>query len=361
MRISSLKKMVPQFLIAFIVGLSFGVQLGVAQIPGTQGVTAVFAIGTGEIAAYDASSKLLRFFAITAGSAHERAVVAVPGQVMGVIALSDVYVIATGMGRGDLTPPIRVHTLDKHGLGRSRSALKVVYERVSERPQVTQLRECGGKVLIGLFESKYNTVIGELVPSSAAAGGQWRFSEKVQLRMGDSFDCIGDALVVGRSYGDSQGQDGDLLLIQPSGERTLLPSYRGVRGVESIGSDSEPMVIIGDGWHPNYGEMAQGRISLVKKRSGESRFALELIDRDLKNFNFTKFRSVRVAAKQFLVALGSSQIILYEDLFGSANKREVYTQVGKSHLLDFAVGVIADGELAIVVADEGLHIIRVKG
>jgi len=352
------------FLITAIVGLLFVAQTGVAQVPGTQGVTSVFATGDSQVAAYDASSKVLRFFSITDDAAHERASIPVPGQVMGVIALSDVYVIATGMGRGDLTPPIRVHTLAKSGLGKPGSALKLVYERLSERPQVTQLRVCGNRVLMGLFESKYNTVIGELVPSNVAADAQWQFAEKVKLRMGDSFDCLGDSLVVGRSYGDSQGQDGDLLLIQ-SGERTLLPSYRGVRGLESIGTTSEPMVIIGDGWHANYGEMAQGRISLATKRSGKSRFTLEVVDRDPKNFNFTKFistkfRSVTGADRQFLIALGSSQILVYDDLLTSAKKREVYTQVGKSHLLDVAVGKVAAGVLTLVVADEGLHLIRVR-
>lgn len=350
-------RIMTMFSVAFAVAISLGAQRGVAQVPGTHGITSVFATEEGEVAAYDASSKTLRFFSITADAAKERASIAVPGQVMGVIALADAYVIATGMGRGDLTPPIRVHTLTKRDLGKPNSALTVVYERISERPQVTQLRACSGRVLLGLFESKYNTVIGELVPSSTATGAQWQFSEKVQLRMGDSFDCLGDAIIVGRSYGDSQGQDGDLLFVQRE-ERTLLPSYRGVRGVESIGGAGESMVIIGDGWHPNYGEMAQGRISLVKKRSGESRFALEVIDRDLKNFNFTKFRSVRSAGRHYLVALGSSQVLVYDDIFGTATRREVYTQVGKSHVLDFAVGRVDAQGVTLVVADEGLHLIR---
>jgi hypothetical protein len=351
-------KIVTIFSVAFSLVISLGAQRGVAQVPGTQGVTSVFATEEGEVAAYDASSRTLRFFSIARDSAKELASIAVPGQVIGVIALADAYLIATGMGRGDLNPPIRIHKLAKRDLGKPSSALMVVYERVSERPQVTQLRSCGGRVWLGLFESKYNTVIGELVPSGALKEAPWQFSEKVQLRMGDSFDCLGDAIVVGRSYGDSQGQDGDLLLVQRE-TRTLLPSYRGVRGVESVGTANEPMLVIGDGWHSNYGEMAQGRISLVKKRSGEARFALEVIDLDIKNFNFTKFRNVRsVGGKQYLVALGSSQVLVYDDIFGTATKREVYTQVGKSHLLDFAVGRADAQGVTLVVADEGLHLIR---
>ncbi len=354
-----MRKIVAVCGMALALSISVGAQQGMAQVSGTQGITSVFATGEGEVAGYDTSSKALRFFSISGDTAQERASIPVPGQVMGVIAIADAYVIATGMGRGDLTPPIRIHTLAKSDLGKPSSALRIVYERVSERPQVTQLRECGGKMWLGLFESKYSTVIGELVPSNAGTGAQWQFAEQVQLRMGDSFDCLGDSIVVGRSYGDSQGEDGDFLLVQ-RGERTLLPSYRGVRGVESIGNSSEPMVVIGDGWHPNYGEMAQGRISLVKKRSGEARFALEVIDRDMKNFNFTKFRSVRGGGKQYLVALGSSQVLVYDDLFGTANKREVYTQVGKSHVLDVAVGKVDAAAITLVVADEGLHLIRVK-
>lgn len=347
--------------IAAIVNVCIGAGTVLAQVPGTQGVTTVFSTGPQEVAAYDATAKQLFFFTISGETAKQVGVVSVPGQVMGVVSVGDEYVIATGMGRGDLTPPIRVHKLAKREVSLKNSSLVLIYERITERPQITQLRVCGGRVWLGFFESKYNTSIGELSPPVAGATGQWNFAQNVGIRMGDSFDCFGEYLVVGRSYGDDQGHDGDLILFH-AGQKTLLPSYRGVRGVQSIGDAVEPMLIIGDGWHSNYGQMAQGRVSLLKKRRGEPRFSLELLDLDKTNFNFTKFRDVTVGSERHLVALGSSQVIVYSGLASpELKKRVVYTQVGKSHVLDVAVGSVASDSVTLAVADEGLRIIKVAG
>ena len=325
-----------------------------AQVPGTEGVTGVFATAQGEVAAYDAAVKKVRFFSVTGDTAKESRAVSVPGQVMGMVAIPEGYLVATSMGRGDLTPPIRVSKIPMKG-----DAVSVVYERVTERPQVTNLRHCNGTVWLGFFDSKYNTIIGKLSPPAAGASNPWTFSQSVAVRMGDSFDCLGDRLVVGRSYGDAQGQDGDLLLYQ-SGERTLLPSYRGVRGVRALGEASQPMVIIGDGWHPNYGEMAQGRVSILKQRKGEQRFALEILDLDQQNFNFTKFFETSIGAERAVVALASSQVIVYSGIDGQLRKQVVYTQVGKSHVLDVAVGAVEKGVVTLAIADEGLRLVQVR-
>jgi hypothetical protein len=343
-----------------------------AQVAGTDGVTSVYQTGSQEVAAYDATAKSVRFFSINGVEAKEIGSVSVPGQVMGVLSFDDSYVIATGMGRGDLTPPLRVGIVSKGavrkaGATKSDATLQHIYERITERPQFTQLRVCAGAIWLGFFQSKYETVIGQLKPSTTAPGAAWEFSPKAELRMGDSFDCIGEQIFVGRSYGDVQGQDGDLLLMQ-DGKRTLLPSYRGVRGVQSIGDASAPMLAIGDGWHSNYGQFAQGRISLLHKQPGEQRFRLEILDLDPHNFNFTKFSAVTLRGVRSLVALGSSEIVAYSGITNNQgaseatenNKRIVYTQISQTHLLDFAVGSGDPKGITLVVADAGLRLIRVE-
>lgn len=342
-----------------IIGVSVTLTSVSAQVPGTQGITSVFSTGAHEVAGYDATAKQLVFFTISGQTAQQVATVPVPGQVMGVLTVGDDHIITTGMGRGDLTPPIRVHTIAKSKRTAKNPSLELRYERPTERPQVTHLRLCGTTVWLGFFESKYNTVIGALTPPAAGVPGPWSFTQRVAVRMGDSFDCLGESLVVGRSYGDVQGQDGDLLLFEGS-ERTLLPSYRGVRGVQSIGDATEPMIVVGDGWHPNYGEMAQGRVSLLRKRKGETRFALELLDLDRKNFNFTKFREFTSGGARHLVALGSSQVVVYGDISAaSIRKQVVYTQVGTSHVLDVVVGSVDGTGATLAIADEGLRLVRV--
>ncbi|MFN9944510.1 MAG: hypothetical protein ACK56I_34085, partial [bacterium] len=201
---------------------------------------------------------------------QERASTTVQGNVWQVTASPTQYVVATGMGRAALDAPIRVLSFTKD-LKSSREVFSLSSER-AEVPFLKWLNAKGApsKVAIAFFESKYITKIGLLEPTENTA---WRFEEVSSLRMGTAVDVHGSYMVVGRPYGDIQGQDGDLVLLK-DGARELLPSYRGVRAVRLVGDPDDPSIFIGDGWHQNYGQLAQGRVSLLRKDTKTGKYAL---------------------------------------------------------------------------------------
>ena len=315
-----------------------------AQTHATDSITAVFSVGT-QIAGYDPSRRSLRFYSWQGAALQEERSIAIEGTISGVTSIPDGYAVATGIGRDNLSAPIKIMVFmgaDPKG--------RVVFERSGERSQVNSILWRDGKLWLNFFTSKYITTIGYLTPTPS---GKWSFTETASIRMGDSLDVVGDLAIVGRSYGDVQGQDGDLLLFN-GGERTLLPSYRGVRSVRVVGDAANHRIFIGDGWHMNYGQLAQGRLSVVSKRANDSRYTLQILDYDPTTTDFRRLIPFHSAGHDYIAALGSSSVLIY-DQQGALPKRVLYHQSSQATLMDLAVIQISSDKALVVVADQGLR------
>jgi hypothetical protein len=316
----------------------------VAQIAGTESVSAVFSIGQ-RVAAYDSSRRALRFFSPEGDSLREEKSILVEGSVSAATSMPNGYVIATGMGRDNPNAPIQIVAFSE-----ADSKGRVVFERAGERNQMNTILWRDGKLWVNFFASKYITTIGYLTPTQS---GPWSFTELTSVRMGDSLEVVGDLAFVGRSYGDIQGQDGDLLLFR-GGERTLLPSYRGVRSVRVVGDAGNHRIFIGDGWHMNYGQLAQGRLSVVSKRPEDSRYALQILDYDPSTSDFRRLLSFRSAGRDYIAALGSSVVTVY-DQQGVSTKKILYRQSSQTNLMDMTVVQVSADRALVVIADQGLR------
>lgn len=309
-------------------------------------ISSIFAGRAGEVVGFDEAQHTVRFFSIRAGVLKEVTSVSVEGSVHEIIPYPKGYLVATGVGRFDRDAPIRVYSISD-----TRERAELLFEKITSRAEVTGLRYCGNKIWLDFFNSKYFTSIGYLSETKAL---QHDFSEVLSIRMGSSFDCVEDTLVIGRSYGDAQGTDGDLILYQ-NGKQTLLPSYRGVRGVKLIADKTNPQILIGDGWHSNYGKIAQGRISLLSREDLHKRFRLELIEKSNTNYNFTKFIPCESKGKRFVIALGNRDVILVPlDDVGEA--RTIYTQKRADRIMDMAVIEASESGVTIAVLDGGLEV-----
>jgi hypothetical protein len=315
-----------------------------AQIPGTESVTAVFSVDS-QIAGYDPSQRTLRFYSWKSGTLRQERSIPIDGSVLGVASIPNGYAVATGMGRDNLSAPIRVVVFTG-----SDSKGRVVFERSGERNQINTILWRGGKLWVNFFTSKYITTIGYLTPTHSA---EWVFTEIASVRMGDSLDVVGDLAIVGRSYGDIQGQDGDLLLFK-GGERTLLPSYRGVRSTRVVGDVANHRIFIGDGWHMNYGQLAQGRLSVVSKRAEDARYTLQILDYDPTTTDFRRLIPFRSSGHDYIAAQGSSSVIVYDQL-GASPKKVIYHQDSQTNLMDLAVVQVSPDKALAVIADQGLR------
>ncbi len=335
-------------LVALLLGSSTHVSTVVAEqgvsIPGTESISAVFSAGS-RIVAFDPRQHSLRLYAWQSSALREERSLAIQDNVSAVATLPDGYAVATGMGIDAPTAPMRVFFFSING-----ATGRVVFERAGERNQITSLRWNGEKLWISFFSSKYLTTIGYLTPT---AGGPWSFTETASIRMGDSLDVVGDLVFVGRSYGDIQGQDGDLLLLT-GGNRTVLPSYRGVRSVRVVGDVSNHQVYIGDGWHMNYGQLAQGRLSVLSRRPGDLRYSLQILDYDAETTEFRKLLPFHSSGRDYIGAVGSSSVIIY-DQRGAVAKRVLYRQASSDKFLDGAVIQVSPEKALVVIADHGLQ------
>lgn len=343
----AMKRLLPS-----IAMLALGVQVALvcpearaqALVPGTESVTAVFSVDS-QIAGYDSSQRSLRFYSWRGGALRQERSIPIDGSVLGVTSIPSGYAVATGMGRDNLSAPIRVVVFtgaDSKG--------RVVFERSGERNQINAILWRDGKLWVNFFTSKYITTIGYLSPIQS---GEWAFTEIASVRMGDSLDVVGDLAIVGRSYGDIQGQDGDLLLFK-GGERTLLPSYRGVRSTRVVGDAANHRIFIGDGWHMNYGQLAQGRLSVVSKRPEDPRYTLQILDYDQTTTDFRRLIPFRSSGHEYIAAQGSSSVVVYDQL-GASPKKVIYRQDSQVNLMDLAVAQISPDKALAVIVDQGLR------
>ena len=313
---------------------------------GTEGIVSIFPV-TGGIAGFNEEQGALIWFKKEGSSLAEKRKIPVNGHVWGVAEAGDTTYIAEGMGRKNLTAPLRVLAIQGDG------SQEVAFEHNGERNQASYLRFVNGKLWITYFESKYMTRSGycEFAKSTKCS-----FVEVARMRLGDAVDVYGDSVVIGRPYGDVQGQDGDLFLIE-KGKETLLPSYRGVRAVAFFGEPSAPKIAVGDGWHQNYGQLAQGRLSLLMKDGVSNRYSLTLIDRDSKQYGFSKIVPFVKDGKQHLAALGNKTLVVYGPEPEWA-KVDLYTRISEDRSFDFVAAATSGGDVEFVVVDGGVRIVR---
>lgn len=230
--------------------------------------------------------------------------------------------LATGMRRDDLGAPTKVTLYSKN-----LDTPEVIFEKQGERNQPAFLKEVQNTWWFGYFDSKYITKLGTLDPQNKS------FKEFFSTRVGDAIDVITPEMAfVGRAYGDVLGQDGDVSLVK-SGTATLLPTYRGVRALKALGSDPTPPVVIADGWHQNYGQFAQGRISLLSFDKVTSRYQLSLLYKDPAQYGFSK---IEQCGDSGIVALGDKALMQLK--IGPTNQLKIVTsRPSDAEPLDFAL------------------------
>ena len=153
-----------------------------------------------------------------------------------------------------------------------------IFTQVSERPEVTSLElvDLDGdkkpEILFAYFAEKYQVDLRV----ARRQGNSWKIEELPRIRMGMQVtmgDLIGDKkqrLIVGRPYGDGQLELGGAFVLDGD-KRIELPAFRGVSSIAigDVDRDGQTEVLIGDGWHYDYGKVARGRLALIKYVKGK--------------------------------------------------------------------------------------------
>ncbi len=177
-----------------------------------------------------------------------------------------------GMSRDHKTATTRVSAY-RYAAGQL--AEDVIVAPTSARAEVTAIVPASdGKLVVAYFDSKY-TVHSVY---ATRARSKWSTEDIATIRMATAYaraDIDGDGvldLIVGRTYGDDIGVDGDAFVLRPDGTRTKIPTLRGVRSLATADRDGDghPEIYLADGWHQDYAHVARGLLTEATWSAGSA-------------------------------------------------------------------------------------------
>ena len=223
-------------------------------------------------------------------------------------------VMAFGLGRD--FPKARAEIVLLDAMDGDKTIARTVWSNDGERNQITALApwpvsKTTSNVYVGHFETRFSVRGGVLDP----AKGTVDWLEGHTLRMGMAravADFDGDGRVevaIGRLYGEDANADGDLRVIQETGEAEMIPTRRGVRavGAGDIDGDGRYELLFGDSWHKNYGKLARFRPRLAQRDAAGTWHVSDIAERS-DNYAVEKIGIVGRA----VVAGGNRTLHVYE-------------------------------------------------
>ena len=262
-------------------------------------------------------------------------------------------VVAYGMGRGNLNPPLEIYAypaaLDKS---------EKVWTFNTPRAQATVLKAIGSRVLVTFFSSKYDTEAGWL---SLTKDHLWKYTKEVSVRMGSNSDSNGELIALGRPYGDEQGSDGDVILYRKGQAPRTLPSYRGVSALTllPVAKNEQPSIAIGDGWHANYGKFAQARLSILRPVPQSDRYALDLVQTIENSWAVNRIIPVSKPSDARLFLVTNNRLM--EAVPGKDwQVTSLYQQTDQNSVFDCDLLPAADGSEYAVISDGKVSLYKVR-
>lgn len=195
-----------------------------------------------------------------------------------------------------------------------------ILEPATTRQEIAAIVPADDGLIVAYFDSKY------MVTSVLVSPGKPP-ETLAQLRTAGAYargDVDGDHkpdIVVGRTYGDDIGVDGDAFVLA---SHAMIPTTRGVRSVAVVGGD----IILADGWHQNYAREAKSLVTLAHWTG--VRFETTKIDEVPGQYAIEAIVPLRSGG---FVTRGTHQVRVYRQIAGTWHS----DQIG-SAAKDIAVG-----------------------
>ncbi len=214
--------------------------------------------------------------------------------------------VAVGYGRGDLEAPVRVYLYDQNLENE-----QLIYEAKSPRSQITFLQQVSDTLYINYFNSKFFSVLGSLKQISS---DKWDFTKIADIRLGANVSLDGDNILFARPYKDPDKDIAENILLDKDKNIIDLPSFRGARsGVfADIDNDGTKEILLGDGWHQNYGKLAEPRFSVLTFNKQTKKYDLKMISNIKGQTSIEKIIPFTLGKKTFIVTAGDKFIELYD-------------------------------------------------
>ena len=260
-------------------------------------------------------------------------------------------ILALGLKRGKLDAPIKIFLTDKN-----LSTSKLIYETKSERSDISFLRQVDSDIYVNYFYSRFYSVFGKL---TKVTDDKWDFFEiqKVRLGMNVDMDSDNNNVVFARPYKDEENNLSEVILLNKDKKLIELPSFRGARSVAffDINNDKKQEILIADGWHQDYGKLAENRLSIISFNEKTKKYNLKLIANQKGQPSFEKIIPFSKNNKNYILTVGEKFIDLFEPQNNWKKTRIKEKQGEFGQILDAAVAKF-NNKVKIAIFDEKLEI-----
>ena len=260
-------------------------------------------------------------------------------------------ILALGLERGKLDAPIKIFLTDKN-----LSTSKLIYETKSERSDISFLRQVDSDIYVNYFYSRFYSVFGKL---TKVTDDKWDFFEiqKVRLGMNVDMDSDNNNVVFARPYKDEENNLSEVILLNKDKKLIELPSFRGARSVAffDINNDKKQEILIADGWHQDYGKLAENRLSIISFNEKTKKYDLKLIANQKGQPSFEKIIPFSKNNKNYILTVGEKFIDLFEPQNNWKKTRIKEKQGEFGQILDAAVAKF-NNKVKIAIFDKKLEI-----
>lgn len=249
-------------------------------------------------------------------------------------------ILGFGEGRGVRDAPASVWVLHA-------DRAEELWSRDGGRNQITDIDVVGGRIFLTTFSSSKSIESGWVTAEG--------FSVQDTVLMGATQEVLADGTVlVGRLYGDQPRSDGDL---QHRSEGTLLGTLPSMRGVKSmlavqLDDDPEPEVLIGDGWHYQYGLRALAHLRLMDGIDLDSSRTIALLP---DSYSINQIEAVRVDSPDklgIMLTASSGVHLLHRDNLGW--KEELLHEIDETG--NAVVAYLEDGPWALIAGSPAVMV-----
>lgn len=260
-------------------------------------------------------------------------------------------ILALGLERGKLDAPIKIFLTDKN-----LSTSKLIYETKSERSDISFLRQVDSDIYINYFYSRFYSVFGKL---TKVTDDKWDFFEIQKVRLGMNVDMDNDNInvVFARPYKDEENNLSEVILLNKDKKLIELPSFRGARSVAffDTNNDKKQEILIADGWHQDYGKLAENRLSIISFNEKTKKYDLKLISNQKGQPSFEKIIPFSNNNKNYILTVGEKYIDLFDiqNNWKATRLKEKKGEFGQ--ILDATV-VKFNNKIKIAIFDEKLEI-----
>lgn len=212
----------------------------------------------------------------------------------------DSLYIVTGRSRTypDAIPSI--HRISSQGF-------ETIYTAQSKSQRISDLQSENGRVFITLMGGDKNARGGFI------ENGEFRAITQSPMGL-KQIPLNNGSTVIGRLYGDQPRSDGELVLVDKQGATTKLSSKRGVRTLvaHDINSDGHLDLLVGDGWHYQYGKRAEPSLRILLGPDFEDERLVAELPSGFTISQIVPVSSVQKGEPNRIVVLGTDGIYLLE-------------------------------------------------